>query len=245
MARVDIQNVDKSFGTTQVLSDIPVANDDGEFLVLVGPSGCGKSTLWRMIAGLEDITAGDISVGDKVVNALPPKERNISMAFQNNALYPHLSVMQNMGISLMLAHAPKAEQDGRGRQAAEIPGLSDFLDDKPKQLLGGQRQRAAMGRAIVRDPKVFLFDEPLSNLDAKLRVAMRAEIKSMHLKIKPTSVYVTHDQDEAMTMADRIVVMNVVRIEQVGQPLEPYDDPCNVFVAGFIGTPAMNFACNS
>jgi multiple sugar transport system ATP-binding protein len=240
MARVNIQNVHKSFGETKVLKDISVAIEDGEFLVLVGPSGCGKSTLLRMIAGLEDIQEGKISIGDKIVNNLPPKERDISMVFQNYALYPHLSVAQNMGFSMMLAHAPKPEQDRRVSEAAHILGLTELLERKPKQLSGGQRQRVAMGRAIVRNPKVFLFDEPLSNLDAKLRVAMRAEIKTMHQKIRTTSVYVTHDQVEAMTMADRIVVMNAGRIEQVGKPLELYDDPKNVFVAGFIGTPSMN-----
>ena len=240
MARVNIQNVHKSFGETEVLKDISVAIEDGEFLVLVGPSGCGKSTLLRMIAGLEDIGEGKISIGDKIVNNLPPKERDISMVFQNYALYPHLTVAQNMGFSMMLAHAPKWEQDLRVSEAASILGLTELLERKPKQLSGGQRQRVAMGRAIVRNPKVFLFDEPLSNLDAKLRVAMRAEIKTMHQKIRTTSVYVTHDQVEAMTMADRIVVMHAGRIEQVGKPLELYDDPKNVFVAGFIGTPSMN-----
>ena len=219
MAKVNIQNVYKSFGETEVLKDISVAIDDGEFLVLVGPSGCGKSTLLRMIAGLEDISDGQISIGDKIVNNLPPKERDISMVFQNYALYPHLTVAQNMGFSMMLANAPKQEQDLRVGEAAIILGLTELLERKPKQLSGGQRQRVAMGRAIVRNPKVFLFDEPLSNLDAKLRVAMRAEIKTMHQKITTTSVYVTHDQVEAMTMADRIVVMNEGRIEQVGKPL--------------------------
>ena len=240
MAKVNIQNVYKSFAETEVLKDISVAIDDGEFLVLVGPSGCGKSTLLRMIAGLEDISDGQISIGDKIVNNLPPKERDISMVFQNYALYPHLTVAQNMGFSMMLANAPKQEQDLRVGEAAIILGLTELLERKPKQLSGGQRQRVAMGRAIVRNPKVFLFDEPLSNLDAKLRVAMRAEIKTMHQKITTTSVYVTHDQVEAMTMADRIVVMNEGRIEQVGKPLELYDNPKNIFVAGFIGTPSMN-----
>ena len=240
MAKVNIQNVYKSFGETEVLKDISVAIDDGEFLVLVGPSGCGKSTLLRMIAGLEDISDGQISIGDKIVNNLPPKERDISMVFQNYALYPHLTVAQNMGFSMMLANAPKQEQDLRVGEAAIILGLTELLERKPKQLSGGQRQRVAMGRAIVRNPKVFLFDEPLSNLDAKLRVAMRAEIKTMHQKITTTSVYVTHDQVEAMTMADRIVVMNEGRIEQVGKPLELYDNPKDIFVAGFIGTPSMN-----
>ncbi|MBL1421349.1 MAG: sn-glycerol-3-phosphate ABC transporter ATP-binding protein UgpC [Alphaproteobacteria bacterium] len=240
MAQVNIQNIEKFFGETEVLKNISLSIEDGEFLVLVGPSGCGKSTLLRMIAGLEDITVGDISIGDKVVNNLPPKERDISMVFQNYALYPHLTVAQNMGFSLMLARAPKAEQERRVNEVAVILGLTNLLERKPKQLSGGQRQRVAMGRAIVRDPKVYLFDEPLSNLDAKLRVAMRAEIKLMHQKIKTTSVYVTHDQVEAMTMANRIAVMNAGRIEQIGKPLEIYDNPKNVFVAGFIGTPSMN-----
>ena len=240
MAEVSIRNVHKSFGDTEVLKDVSVDIQDGEFLVLVGPSGCGKSTLLRMIAGLEDITSGEIEIGGKVVNNLPPKERDISMVFQNYALYPHLTVARNMGFSMMLAKAPKFEQTRRVREAAEILGLTDLLERKPRQLSGGQRQRVAMGRAIVRNPEAFLFDEPLSNLDAKLRVAMRAEIKSMHQKITTTSVYVTHDQVEAMTMADRIVVMNEGRIEQIGAPLDLYDNPQNVFVAGFIGTPSMN-----
>jgi multiple sugar transport system ATP-binding protein len=241
MASVEIQNAFKAFGHTQVLEDISVKIEDGEFLVLVGPSGCGKSTLLRMVAGLEDITGGEILINDKVVNKLPPKERDVSMVFQNYALYPHLTVAENMGFSLMLAGAPKSEKEKRVNDVAKLLGLSDLLDRKPKKLSGGQRQRVAMGRAIVRKPQVFLFDEPLSNLDAKLRVAMRAEIKSLHQKLKSTAIYVTHDQVEAMTMADRIVVMNDGRIEQIGRPLELYDSPVNVFVAGFIGTPSMNF----
>ena len=241
MAAVAIQNVSKSFGAVNVLKDLSITIENGEFLVLVGPSGCGKSTLLRMIAGLETISNGTIKIGEQIVNDLPPKQRDISMVFQNYALYPHLTVAQNMGFSLMLANAPKEEQTERVQYVAGILGLTDLLERKPKQLSGGQRQRVAMGRAIVRNPKVFLFDEPLSNLDAKLRIAMRTEIKSLHHRLKTTSVYVTHDQVEAMTMADRIIVMNAGQIEQVGQPLELYDDPDNIFVAGFIGTPAMNF----
>lgn len=240
MASVDIQNVHKKFGVVEVLKEISVAIEDGEFLVLVGPSGCGKSTLLRMIAGLEDITSGEISIADKIVNKVPPKERDVSMVFQNYALYPHLTVAENMGFSLTLARAPKDEKDRRVNEVAATLGLSDLLERKPKNLSGGQRQRVAMGRAIVRKPQVFLFDEPLSNLDAKLRVAMRAEIKSLHQKMQSTAIYVTHDQVEAMTMADRIVVMNEGRIEQIGRPLDLYDNPVNIFVAGFIGTPSMN-----
>ena len=215
--------------------------DDGEFVVLVGPSGCGKSTLLRMIAGLENITSGEIRIGERIVNKMPPKERDIAMVFQNYALYPHMTVAANMGFSLMLRSAPKSEIDRRVTGAADILGLGPLLDRYPRQLSGGQRQRVAMGRAIVRDPRVFLFDEPLSNLDAKLRVAMRTEIKELHQRLKTTTVYVTHDQIEAMTLADRIVVMHDGRVEQIGAPLELYDRPQNLFVAGFIGSPAMNF----
>ena len=214
---------------------------DGEFVVLVGPSGCGKSTLLRMIAGLENITSGEIRIGERVVNRVPPKARDIAMVFQNYALYPHMTVAANMGFSLMLRGAPKKEIEQRVNGAADILGLRPLLGRYPRQLSGGQRQRVAMGRAIVRKPQVFLFDEPLSNLDAKLRVAMRTEIKALHQRLTTTSVYVTHDQIEAMTMADRIVVMNAGRVEQIGSPLELYDDPANLFVAGFIGSPAMNF----
>ena len=214
---------------------------DGEFAVLVGPSGCGKSTLLRMIAGLEEITGGQIAIGEKVVNDVPPKERDIAMVFQNYALYPHMKVRDNMAFSLMLAKRPKAEVEERVGKAASILGLTELLDRYPRQLSGGQRQRVAMGRAIVRDPQVFLFDEPLSNLDAKLRVAMRTEIKELHQRLKTTSVYVTHDQIEAMTMADQIVVMKDGLVEQRGRPLDLYDRPANLFVAGFIGSPAMNF----
>ena len=241
MAQVTLRGVHKAFGSTQVVHGVDVAIEDAEFCVLVGPSGCGKSTLLRMIAGLEEISGGEISIGDRVVNTLPPKERDIAMVFQNYALYPHMTVRDNMGFSLKLAHESNAEITRRVDEAAQILGLGEYLDRYPRQLSGGQRQRVAMGRAIVRKPQVFLFDEPLSNLDAKLRVAMRTEIKALHQRLKTTSVYVTHDQIEAMTMADRIVVMNAGRVEQVGSPLELYDNPVNLFVAGFIGSPAMNF----
>ncbi|MBZ6077234.1 ABC transporter ATP-binding protein, partial [Microvirga puerhi] len=213
---------------------------DGEFVILVGPSGCGKSTLLRMVAGLENITGGEIRIGPKVVNNVPPKERDIAMVFQNYALYPHMTVADNMAFSLKLKRAPKAEITAKVNRAAEILGLTKLLDRYPRQLSGGQRQRVAMGRAIVRDPQVFLFDEPLSNLDAKLRVQMRTEIKALHQRLKTTTVYVTHDQIEAMTMADKIVVMHDGVVEQIGAPLELYDRPANLFVAGFIGSPAMN-----
>src|SRR6202011_1402884 len=219
--------------------DIDIA--DGEFCVLVGPSGCGKSTLLRMIAGLEEITDGEVSIGGKVVNRVAPKQRDIAMVFQNYALYPHMTVRDNMSFALMLAKQSKDEIEKRVRKAAEILALTPLLDRYPRQLSGGQRQRVAMGRAIVRDPQVFLFDEPLSNLDAKLRVAMRTEIKELHQRLKTTTVYVTHDQIEAMTMADKIVVMHDGIVEQIGTPLELYDRPDNQFVAGFIGSPAMNF----
>jgi multiple sugar transport system ATP-binding protein len=241
MASVDIVDVRKSFGTAQILHGVSVPITDGEFVVLVGPSGCGKSTLLRMIAGLENITGGQIRIGERVVNDVPPKERDIAMVFQNYALYPHMTVAQNMGFSLKLRKAPKSEIDERVRRAAAILGLTPLLERYPRQLSGGQRQRVAMGRAIVRDPQVFLFDEPLSNLDAKLRVAMRTEIKELHQRLKTTTVYVTHDQIEAMTMADKIVVMHDGRVEQMGAPLDLYDRPANLFVAGFIGSPAMNF----
>jgi len=241
MASVGIRDVKKAFGSTQVIHGVDISIGDGEFVVLVGPSGCGKSTLLRMIAGLENITGGEIRIGERVVNNVPPKERDIAMVFQNYALYPHMTVRQNLAFSLMLAKKDKATIEQKVGRAAEILALSALLDRYPRQLSGGQRQRVAMGRAIVRDPQVFLFDEPLSNLDAKLRVAMRGEIKELHQRLKTTSVYVTHDQIEAMTMGDRIVVMKDGRIEQVGSPLELYDHPANIFVAGFIGSPAMNF----
>ncbi|HET9903803.1 MAG TPA: sn-glycerol-3-phosphate ABC transporter ATP-binding protein UgpC [Xanthobacteraceae bacterium] len=241
MASVQINDVKKAFGATYVIHGVDISIGDGEFVVLVGPSGCGKSTLLRMIAGLENITAGEISIGERVVNLLPPKERDIAMVFQNYALYPHMTVADNMGFSLKLRGAPKSEIDTRVRRAAQILGLEPLLERFPRQLSGGQRQRVAMGRAIVRDPQVFLFDEPLSNLDAKLRVAMRTEIKELHQRLKTTTVYVTHDQIEAMTMADKIVVMHDGLVEQIGAPLDLYDRPDNMFVAGFIGSPAMNF----
>src|SRR6202161_3894952 len=241
MANVSIRNVRKAFGSTEVLHGVSVEIDDGEFVILVGPSGCGKSTLLRMIAGLENVTAGEIAIGDRVVNNVAPKERDIAMVFQNYALYPHMTVRDNMAFSLSLAKAPKTVIDQQVNRAAQILGLTPYLNRYPRQLSGGQRQRVAMGRAIVRDPQVFLFDEPLSNLDAKLRVQMRAEIKELHQRLTTTTVYVTHDQIEAMTMADKIVVMRSGVVEQVGQPLELYDKPANMFVAGFIGSPAMNF----
>jgi multiple sugar transport system ATP-binding protein len=241
MASVGIRDVRKAFGATQVIHGVDISINDGEFVVLVGPSGCGKSTLLRMIAGLENITGGEIRIGERVVNNVPPKERDIAMVFQNYALYPHMTVAANMGFSLKLRGAAKTEIDSRVNRAADILGLKPLLERFPRQLSGGQRQRVAMGRAIVRDPQVFLFDEPLSNLDAKLRVAMRTEIKELHQRLKTTTVYVTHDQIEAMTMADKIVVMHDGIVEQIGTPLELYDKPDNQFVAGFIGSPAMNF----
>ena len=240
MAAVEIRDVRKSFGTTKILHGVSVDIADGEFCVLVGPSGCGKSTLLRMIAGLENITGGEIVIGTRVVNDLPPKDRDIAMVFQNYALYPHMTVRENMGFSLKLAKAPADVMANEIGRAARILGLEALLERYPRQLSGGQRQRVAMGRAIVRNPQVFLFDEPLSNLDAKLRVQMRAEIKDLHQRLRVTTVYVTHDQIEALTMADKIVVMNGGRIEQAGAPLELYDRPNNLFVAGFIGSPAMN-----
>jgi multiple sugar transport system ATP-binding protein len=240
MASVAIRDVRKAFGATAVIHGVDISIRDGEFVVLVGPSGCGKSTLLRMIAGLENITGGEIRIGDRVVNRLPPKERDVAMVFQNYALYPHMTVADNMAFSMKLRGAPKSEIDERVNRAAAILGLSQLLQRFPRQLSGGQRQRVAMGRAIVRDPQVFLFDEPLSNLDAKLRVQMRTEIKELHQRLKTTTIYVTHDQIEAMTMADKIVVMHDGRVEQIGAPLDLYDRPDNLFVAGFIGSPAMN-----
>ena len=241
MASVEIRDCYKTFGSTEVLHGVSVDITDEEFVVLVGPSGCGKSTLLRMIAGLEEITKGEILISGRAVNNLPPKDRNVAMVFQNYALYPHMTVFDNMAFSLKLAKAPKEEMRTKVQRAAEILNLAEYLERYPRQLSGGQRQRVAMGRAIVRDPLVFLFDEPLSNLDAKLRVQMRAEIKALHHKLRTTVVYVTHDQVEAMTMADRIVVMHDGIIEQIGGPIELYDHPDNLFVAGFIGSPAMNF----
>jgi multiple sugar transport system ATP-binding protein len=241
MASVQIRDVRKSFGPVEILHGVSVPIEDGEFVVLVGPSGCGKSTLLRLLAGLENITSGTISIGGRVVNNVHPKERDIAMVFQNYALYPHMTVAKNMGFSLMLRGASKSEIDTRVKRAAQILGLIPLLERYPRQLSGGQRQRVAMGRAIVREPQVFLFDEPLSNLDAKLRVAMRTEMKELHQRLRTTTVYVTHDQIEAMTMADKIVVMHDGVIEQMGAPLDLYDRPANQFVAGFIGSPAMNF----
>ena len=241
MASVTIQAVKKNFGEVPILHGVDIDIADGSFTVLVGPSGCGKSTLLRMIAGLEQISGGEIRIGNRRVNDLQPKERDIAMVFQNYALYPHMTVRENMAFSLALAKQGKTMIDSKVARAAEILALIPLLDRYPRQLSGGQRQRVAMGRAIVRDPQVFLFDEPLSNLDAKLRVAMRSEIKELHQRLKTTSIYVTHDQIEAMTMGDKIVVMRDGRIEQTGSPLDLYDNPANQFVAGFIGSPAMNF----
>jgi multiple sugar transport system ATP-binding protein len=240
MASVTLSGVRKSFGSTEVVHGVDISIADGEFCVLVGPSGCGKSTLLRMVAGLEEISGGEVRIGERLVNRVPPKERDIAMVFQNYALYPHMTVYDNMAFSLKLAGRPDSELRQRVAEAAQILGLADYLQRYPRQLSGGQRQRVAMGRAIVRKPQVFLFDEPLSNLDAKLRVAMRTEIKALHQRLTTTAIYVTHDQIEAMTMADRIVVMNGGRVEQIGSPLELYDNPANLFVAGFIGSPAMN-----
>jgi multiple sugar transport system ATP-binding protein len=240
MASVSFQNIEKTFGSTKVIHGIGFDISDGEFMVLVGPSGCGKSTLLRMLAGLEEISAGTISIDGRVVNDMESKDRDIAMVFQSYALYPHMSVADNMAFSLKLRKAPPAMIEERVAKAAKILNLEPYLKRYPRELSGGQRQRVAMGRAIVRDPKVFLFDEPLSNLDAKLRVAMRGEIKALHQRLKTTTVYVTHDQVEAMTMADRIVVMHDGRVEQIGTPLDLYDRPGNLFVAQFIGSPAMN-----
>jgi len=240
MASVEIRDVRKTYGAVQVLHGVSVDIRDGEFVILVGPSGCGKSTLLRMLAGLESISGGEIRIGPRVVNDVPPKERDIAMVFQNYALYPHMTVAENMAFSMRLRRAKRSDIEVRVNRAAEILGLTKLLARYPKELSGGQRQRVAMGRAIVRDPKVFLFDEPLSNLDAKLRVAMRAEIKELHQRLRTTTVYVTHDQIEAMTMADKIVVMRDGIVEQMGAPLDLYDRPGNIFVAGFIGSPAMN-----
>ena len=241
MATIDIRSVRKSYAQTEVIKGIDCAIADGEFLVMLGPSGCGKSTLLRMVAGLEPITKGEIAIGGRVVNDLEPKDRNIAMVFQNYALYPHMSVYENMAYGLKIKGMPKAEIDAAVKEAARILELGPFLDRKPRQLSGGQRQRVAMGRAIVRKPQVFLFDEPLSNLDAKLRTQMRVEIKRLQSQLAVTSLYVTHDQVEAMTLADRIMVMNAGVAEQVGTPLEVYRRPASTFVAGFIGAPAMNF----
>ncbi|HSV44317.1 MAG TPA: sn-glycerol-3-phosphate ABC transporter ATP-binding protein UgpC [Ramlibacter sp.] len=240
MASVSFRNVEKSFAKTKVIHGIGFDIADGEFVVLVGPSGCGKSTLLRMLAGLEEISGGEIAIDNKVINDLDSKDRDIAMVFQSYALYPHMTVRDNMAFSLKLRKADASVTQERVDNAARILNLGPLLERYPRELSGGQRQRVAMGRAIVRDPKVFMFDEPLSNLDAKLRVAMRAEIKALHQRLKTTTVYVTHDQIEAMTMADRIVVMHDGIIEQIGTPLELFDRPGNLFVAQFIGSPAMN-----
>ncbi len=240
MAQVAINDVSKAFGSVPILHGVNIDIADGEFVVLVGPSGCGKSTLLRMLAGLESVTGGTIAIGGRTVNHLPPAKRDIAMVFQNYALYPHKTVAQNMAFALKLRKADPKFIAERVERAADILDLKPYLSRYPRQLSGGQRQRVAMGRAIVRDPQVFLFDEPLSNLDAKLRVQMRTEIKELHQRLKTTTVYVTHDQVEAMTMADKIVVMQAGRIEQIGAPLELFDRPANVFVAAFIGSPSMN-----
>ena len=241
MASVSLSNVTKSFGAVPVLHPLSLEIAHKEFLVLVGPSGCGKSTLLRMIAGLEDVTSGTIAIDGLVVNEREPKDRDIAMVFQDYALYPHMTVYENMAFGLVYRDTPKQEIRRRVEEAARILNITDYLKRRPRQLSGGQRQRVAMGRAIVRNPKVFLFDEPLSNLDAKLRVQMRTEIKELHQRLRTTTVYVTHDQIEAMTMADKIVVMHDGLVEQMGAPLDLYDRPDNLFVAGFIGSPAMNF----
>jgi sn-glycerol 3-phosphate transport system ATP-binding protein len=241
MAEIAIRNVTKTYGKTTIMEGVNLDIHNGEFVVILGPSGCGKSTLLRLIAGLEEITAGEIAIAGTVVNQLEPRERGCAMVFQNYALYPHMTVAENIGYALKVAGVPKAERLSRVAETAKSVGLGDFLDRKPGQLSGGQRQRVAMARAIIRSPKVFLFDEPLSNLDAKLRVQMRHEIRRIHNQIKATSVFVTHDQHEGMTLADRLVVMNKGTIEQVGTPAEIYDNPASLYVAGFIGSPAMNF----
>jgi sn-glycerol 3-phosphate transport system ATP-binding protein len=240
MAQVSFKDVKKSYGGLQVVHGVSMDVKDGEFVVIVGPSGCGKSTLLRMVAGLEPISAGEIVIGDRVVNDLEPKDRDIAMVFQNYALYPHMSVYDNMSYGLRIKGFSKSDIEARVRRAAEILELKDFLQRRPRQLSGGQRQRVAMGRAIVREPAVFLFDEPLSNLDAKLRVQMRAELQALHRRLGTTSLYVTHDQVEAMTLAHRMIVMNAGRAEQIGAPLEVYARPATTFVAAFIGSPPMN-----
>src|ERR1700744_421509 len=242
MAQVHLRGVKKTYDNkVAVIHGVDMEIADGEFIVIVGPSGCGKSTLLRMVAGLEKITGGEVSIGDRVVNKLEPKDRDIAMVFQNYALYPHMSVYANMAYGLKIRKLPKEEIDSRVRKAAKMLELEKLLDRTPRQLSGGQRQRVAMGRALVREPAVFLFDETLSNLDAKLRVQMRAEIKALQQRLESTTIYVTHDQIEAMTMADKIVVLHDGVVEQIGTPLELYDRPANLFVAGFIGSPGMNF----
>ncbi len=241
MSGVTLKHVVKQYGTARAVDDLSIEVEDKEFAVLVGPSGCGKTTALRMIAGLESITSGEIHIGDTLVNGMAPKDRDIAMVFQSYALYPHMSIRDNMGFGLKIRQLPKREIDVRVQEAADILGLTEYLDRKPKELSGGQRQRVAVGRAIVRKPKLFLFDEPLSNLDAKLRVAMRAEISKLHRRLGATIIYVTHDQVEAMTMADRIFIMNKGVLQQSGTPMDVYSKPANRFVAGFIGSPAMNF----
>jgi sn-glycerol 3-phosphate transport system ATP-binding protein len=241
MAEITIRNVSKTYGKTTIMESVNLDIHNGEFVVILGPSGCGKSTLLRLIAGLEEITAGEIAIAGQVVNQLEPRERGCAMVFQNYALYPHMTVAENIGYALKVAGVSRTERQARVAETATSVGLGDFLDRKPGQLSGGQRQRVAMARAIIRSPKVFLFDEPLSNLDAKLRVQMRHEIRRIHNQIKATSIFVTHDQHEGMTLADRLVVMNKGTIEQVGTPSEIYDRPASLYVAGFIGSPAMNF----
>jgi len=241
MANVKLSNISKSYGDTKVIENLDLEVSDNEFLVLVGPSGCGKSTLLRMIAGLEGVTDGELSIGDRVVNNLEPKDRNIAMVFQNYALYPHMNVYKNISFGLRAQKMPKDDIDKKVREGAEILELTELLERKPAELSGGQRQRVSMGRAIVRDPDVFLFDEPLSNLDAKLRSSMRIEIKKLHETVKKTIIYVTHDQVEAMTLADRIVILKDGEIQQIGTPMEVYKKPANKFVASFIGSPEMNF----
>ena len=241
MAQVVLKELNKKYDEVHAVKDVNLTIRDKEFMVLVGPSGCGKTTTLRMVAGLEEITAGEIVIGDRIVNDLPPKDRDIAMVFQNYALYPHMTVYDNMAFGLKMRKFPKAEIQKRVQDAAEILGIQELLKRKPRQLSGGQRQRVAVGRAIVRHPQVFLFDEPLSNLDAKLRVQMRVELKRLHERLETTAIYVTHDQVEAMTLGDRVVVMKDGWIQQVGEPLELYGKPANRFVAGFIGSPAMNF----
>ncbi|HET9554050.1 MAG TPA: sn-glycerol-3-phosphate ABC transporter ATP-binding protein UgpC, partial [Anaeromyxobacteraceae bacterium] len=241
MAAVVLSDVTKRFGETRVIEGLDLEIRDGEFMVLVGPSGCGKSTALRMVAGLEDATSGTISIGGRVVNDVPPKDRDIAMVFQSYALYPHMTVRQNLAFGLEIRKTPRAEAERQIAEAAQILGIGQLLDRKPKELSGGQRQRVALGRAIVRRPAVFLFDEPLSNLDAKLRVQMRAEIKKLQARLGVTAVYVTHDQVEAMTMGHRIAVLQAGKLQQVGAPLEVYERPANLFVAAFIGTPPMSF----
>jgi multiple sugar transport system ATP-binding protein len=241
MASVTYDHISKEYGEVVAVNDLNLAIDDKEFIVLVGPSGCGKTTALRMLAGLEEITKGEVKIGDRVVNDVPPKDRDIAMVFQSYALYPHMTVYDNMAFGLKLRKTPKQDIKRRVQEAAEILGIQDMLTRKPRQLSGGQRQRVALGRAIVREPKVFLFDEPLSNLDAKLRIAMRSEITKLHQRLQTTFIYVTHDQTEAMTMASRIAVINKGILQQLDTPQSLYDRPDNMFVAGFMGAPAMNF----